>query len=96
MFFAMPGLGSKIVFFKKTETTSRRPCRLAGRNFLFYMTGLTHADAKAGYMRFMPLTRQASIDEPRKGENCTECSLDPQSRFGRGILGPRLPTFHHA
>lgn len=66
----------------------------AANDFMLYITGLTRTNAKAGYRRFMPLTREAFIDTPRKSLDCSECSGAPKSRLARGSLGPRLPTFH--
>jgi molybdopterin/thiamine biosynthesis adenylyltransferase len=65
----------------------------AANDFLFYITGMTHPDAENGYLRFMPLTREVSIDEPRKSPECSECGSQSRSRLARGDLGPRLPTY---
>jgi len=69
---------------------------VGSNDFMFYMTELTHTDASTDYVRFSPLTRGVTLEEPRKSDTCTECSLTKSSRLGRGDLGPRLPTFYRA
>lgn len=66
----------------------------AANDFLFYMTGLTNADASTAYMRVDPRRRQVSMDHPRKSVECTECGAGPKGRLARGDVGKRLPTFH--
>jgi hypothetical protein len=75
-------------------TLNARAASQAADDFMLYLTGLTAKDATSGYMRFMPLTREVFLDEPRRSANCSECGDDPHSRRGRGDLGPRLPTFY--
>ncbi len=66
----------------------------AANDFLFYMTALTDPTANPGFLRFSPLTREAFYEEPRRSSECVECSSAARSRFGRGDLGRRLPTFY--
>ena len=73
-------------------TLNARAASQAADDFLHYMTGLTAEDAHTGYLRFMPLTREVSIDEPRRESDCSECG-EGRSRLGRGDIGPRLPTY---
>jgi hypothetical protein len=75
-------------------TLNARAASQAADDFMFYMTGLTSKDATQGYMRFMPMTREVFLDEPRRSQECSECGDGAHSRLGRGDLGPRLPTFH--
>jgi hypothetical protein len=75
-------------------TLNAKAASQAANDFLFYMTGLTQARAETGYMRFMPLTRSVSLDEPRKSPACSECGRGDGTRLARGDLGPRLPTFY--
>lgn len=66
----------------------------AANDFLFYMTGLTEAQASTAYMRFDPRRRRVSMDNPRKDADCSECGAGARGRLARGDLGKRLPTFH--
>lgn len=66
----------------------------AVNDFLFYMTGLTSADASAAYMRFDPRQREVALDSPRRSWDCTECGNGASGRLARGDLGKRLPTIH--
>jgi hypothetical protein len=66
----------------------------AANDFLFYMTGLTSADASTAYLRFDPRRREVSLDGPRRSWECTECGTGSKGRLARGDLGKRLPTFH--
>jgi hypothetical protein len=66
----------------------------AVNDFMLYMTGLTRSNARVGYTRFMPLTREVFLDIPRQSRECSECSAKGRSRLGRGDLGPRLPTYY--
>jgi hypothetical protein len=66
----------------------------AANDFLFYMTGLSEAEASTAFMRFMPRSRRVSLDKPRKSPDCTECGDGPNGRLGKGDAGKRLPTFH--
>lgn len=68
----------------------------AVNDFLFYMTGLTSADASAAYMRFDPRQRGVALDSPRRSWDCTECGTGSNARLARGDLGKRLPTIHKA
>jgi hypothetical protein len=74
-------------------TLNARAASQAADDFMLYITGLTSDGANTGYLRFMPLTREVFIDEPRSSPDCSECGSGIQSRLGRGILGPRLPLF---
>lgn len=65
----------------------------AANDFMLYITGLTRGTARNGYQRFMPLTREAFIDAPRKAADCRECGASRGSRLARGDLGPRLPIY---
>lgn len=42
-------------------------------DFMFYMTSLTDPTANLDYLRFAPLTRETSYEEPRKSLDCREC-----------------------
>lgn len=64
----------------------------AVNDFLFYITGLTDADATSDYMRSTPLERDVWHDTPQKSENCTECGKEANGRFAKGDA-KRLPTF---
>ena len=63
----------------------------AANDFVFYMTGLTKADATPDYMYFRPLRREVSWDKPRSDMNCVCCGQSEHSRFARGD-GRRLPV----
>jgi len=63
----------------------------AANTFMFYMTGLAAPESDQAYIRFRPLFRSVTLDEPRKNEACPECGLSTQSRFGRGDSA-ELPT----
>jgi hypothetical protein len=67
----------------------------AVNDFLFYMTGLTEADATQAYRRYLPLSRETWLDHPRKAEDCPECGRLAQGRLARGDAR-RLPTFFRA
>lgn len=74
-------------------TLNARAASQAADDFLHYITGLTSEDAQLGYIRFMPLSREVSLDEPRRSSDCSECG-EGHSRLGRGDIGPRLPTYY--
>jgi tRNA A37 threonylcarbamoyladenosine dehydratase len=59
--------------------------------FQFYMTGLASRDSWDGYLRFRPLNRSVTRDEPRAETHCSECGRLSPSRFARGD-GTSLPT----
>jgi hypothetical protein len=59
--------------------------------FQFYMTDLTSPDNWDGYLRFRPLSRSVTRDEPRAAAHCPECGRLSPSRFARGD-GALLPT----
>ena len=63
----------------------------AVNQFQFYMTGLASEDAWGGYVRYRPLRRSVTRDEPRAEPECGECSRDSGSRFARGD-NAMLPT----
>lgn len=62
----------------------------AANDFLFYMTGLAHADAYDGYIRSHPLARHIERLTPRKDVDCPDCGAGIDSRFARGD-DTRLP-----
>ncbi|MGC2411167.1 MAG: ThiF family adenylyltransferase [Stellaceae bacterium] len=59
--------------------------------FQFYMTSLTSPTSWDGYLRFRPLNRSVTRDEPRAETHCSECGRLSPSRFARGD-GAVLPT----
>lgn len=63
----------------------------AANEFLFSMTGLREAGWHEAYFRYLPRSRKASMDRPRREAGCTECGLDPKSRRARGDY-VALPT----
>lgn len=56
----------------------------AVNDFLFYFTGLNRSDERPPYLRFDHLSGSPRFEEPRRSPTCTECSLNPASRFGMG------------
>ena len=56
----------------------------AANDFLFYYAGMTMPGSNYDYVRFSPLLRGYSRDEPRKDPNCPECSNTKKGRYGRG------------
>jgi hypothetical protein len=56
----------------------------AANTFKFYITGLAAEDADQAYVRFRPIRRSLSFDEPRANPRCPECGHHPTSRFARG------------
>jgi molybdopterin/thiamine biosynthesis adenylyltransferase len=72
-------------------TLNATAASMAANDFLFTVTGLTSADAEAGYTRMHPIERTVVVEEPRRDEGCPECSLS-RGRFAMGNKGRRLPT----
>lgn len=62
----------------------------AVNEFLFYAVGLPVRPGRPLYRRFDHITGAAIYDEPRRDKSCAECSLDIQSRYGKGDA-VRLP-----
>ena len=63
----------------------------AADDFLFYITGLTRAEANTDYIRFSPLKREVWRDEPCKRQDCLECGHGSRTRLARGDAR-ELPT----
>jgi hypothetical protein len=67
----------------------------AANEFLFAILGLrTNPDATVGGYMWHYLSQRAAIDGVSAGPDCTECSDEAASRFGRGDDVP-LPTSNH-
>ncbi|KQX43213.1 MULTISPECIES: ThiF family adenylyltransferase [unclassified Ensifer] len=60
----------------------------AANDFLFYMTGLTAAEAFQGTVQARPLERRLRFVTPRRDDDCIDCSSGRESRFGRGQNWP--------
>lgn len=60
----------------------------AANSFLFYIAGLMSLEAECTYMRFRPLLRTVSFDEPRAKKACLECGRYPRvdSRAAMGHI----------
>ena len=63
----------------------------AVNDFLFHITGLTHADASTDYRRFLARARDVRFDEPQAVPTCLDCGLTSMSRLARGD-SVELPT----
>ena len=63
----------------------------AVNDFLFYITGLTYADASTDYRRFLARARDVRFDEPQTVPTCLDCGLGLTSRRARGD-SVELPT----
>jgi hypothetical protein len=63
----------------------------AANDFLFYATGLTHANAVTDYRRFIARARDIRFDEPQALASCLDCGAHELSRRARGD-GAELPT----
>jgi molybdopterin/thiamine biosynthesis adenylyltransferase len=63
----------------------------AVNDFLFWLVGLRQENARRGYTRHLPRTRDIRLEEPRADAGCRECGLSHDSRLGRGD-GASLPT----
>ena len=72
-------------------TLNATAAAMAANDFLFAVTGLTSPDAEASYARMHPIERSVVLEEPRRDEDCPECSISGR-RFAMGDLGRRLPT----
>jgi hypothetical protein len=60
----------------------------AANDFLFYMTGLTHADAFQGNVQGRPLDRRLRFVTPRQDARCPDCGREHPSRLARGDKSP--------
>jgi ThiF family protein len=58
----------------------------AVNDFLFYYTGIVRADDRPPYLRFDHLSGTPKFEEPRRSHTCTECSVNPASRYGMGDM----------
>jgi len=66
-------------------------CAHAADDFLFYLTGLKHADTESRWFRWNSRGAVAHYEMPRRDAECIECSQTGNSRLGMGDSGT-LPT----